>query len=163
MNNNQTDNQPKKPIALILIFFAVVVIVGLGGYYLGTISSSAELNRYKTALDEFYPPLPDEIFAISGTIKTINENIILEIASLEERTFPGEEPKIEERIINLNSETQIVEQSFIGILEGEMFEMQDTPIALSNLNVGDMITVEANENIKTKKEFTASKIISVKF
>lgn len=162
MDNNQINNQKKKSIALILIFFAVVVIVGLGGYYLGTVSSSTELNKYKTALDAFYPPIPDEVFAISGTIKSINNNIVLEVASLEERTFPGEEPKIEERIILLNSETQIVEQSFPEILGEGIPEIQETSIELSNLNVGDIISVQANENIKTKKEFIAIKIILVK-
>jgi len=155
MDNN---NQNKKPIALILIFIALIVIVGLVGYYIGT-----EFNKYKTALDIFYPPIPNEVFTISGTIKTINDNIVLEIASLEERTLPGEEPKIEERVILLNSETKIVEQTFPEILDEEMPGMQDTSIELSNLNVGDIIRVEADENIKTKKEFTASKIILFKY
>jgi len=159
MENNQTDNENKKPIALILLFFVVVVIVGLVGYYIGTLYSSAELNRYKKAVDEFFPPTPDEVFSISGTIKIINNNIVLEIASLEERTLPGEESEMEERTVNLNSETQIIEQTFPGILDEGIPDMQETFIELSNLNVGDIITVEADENIKTKKEFTASKII----
>ena len=152
----------KKPI-IILLFLIFIIIAGLVGYFIGTMLSSNELNRYKTALDVFYPPIPDQVFAISGTIKTINDNIVLEIASLEERTFPGEEPKIEERVILLNSETKIVEQTFPGILDEGIPDIQETSIELSNLNVGDIITVQADENIKTKKEFTASKIILSKY
>lgn len=155
--DNQISNQNKKPIALILIFIASIVIVGLVGYYIGT-----EFNKYKTAFDELFPPLPDEIFSITGTIIAVDDSITLEIASLEERILLGEEPKIEERVVSLNSETKIVEQTFTEILDEGILDIQETPIELSNLNVGEIITVEANENIKTKKEFTASKIILFK-
>jgi len=152
--NNQINDQSKKPITLILILIALIFIAGLVGYFIGT-----EFNKYKTAVDEFFPPLPDEMFSIIGTITAIEDNIVLEIVSLEERVLPGEESKTEERIVILNSETKIVEQTFSEILDEGVSGIQETSIELNKLKVGDIITVESNENIKTKKEFTASKII----
>lgn len=161
MSNNDNNNQNKKPVALILLFFVVVVIVGLIGYYIGTISSSNELNRYKNALDIFYPELPDEIFSITGTVTSISDEIIIEIESLEERVLPGEEYKMEERVVNINTETKIVKWNPYLIIEENPLELQETSILLSELKTGDRISVQASENIKIKKEFTATKIVLI--
>lgn len=149
------NNQNKKPIQ-ILIFVVLIIIAGVGGYFIGT-----EFNKYKTAFNSFYSEILDEIFSITGTIKAIDNTITLEISSLE-NFLPGEEIKTEERIINLNAETKIVEQTSLEISEQGVLDTQEVPLELTKLKVGDIIAVETNENIKTKKEFTATKIILIK-
>jgi len=149
-----------KPIK-ILFFLVLIIVVGLIGYFIGTISSSNELNKYKEVLDTFYPELPDEIFLITGTIKAIDNSITIEIISLEERVLPGGEYKTEERKVSVNSETEIVKWNPFLIINENSSESDEIPISLSELEIEDRISVQANENIKVKKEFTAIKIILI--
>ena len=149
-----------KPIK-ILLFLILIIVVGLIGYFMGTISSSNELNKYKEAVNLFSPELPDEIFLITGTIKAIDNSITIETISLEERVLPGEEYKTEERKVNINSETKIVRWNPFLIIDENSSESEEIPISLSELKIGDGISVQASENIKVKKEFTAVKIILI--
>lgn len=152
--NNLGQNQ--KPIYFVIAIIFILV-GGVAGYFIGTMNDSTELDKYKAAVDILYPPLPDEIFSITGTIKSIDGTIIIEAYSLEERTLPGEEVNMIDVTINLGSETQIVKQSLD--ISGETVDIKETPLTLGDLEVGDIISTQADENIKHKTEFTATKII----
>lgn len=167
-----------------IITYAIVFVIlgGLIGYFLGSFTKSqneeelfavneadlqdcqSELDRYKKAIDTVFPPSPEEVFSIGGEIKSIDYNlIVIETMSLDERYLPGEEQKMEERRINIGSNTKIFKWSmpvFQELKDNEILpEPKETSIKLTDLKAGDFIGVEASENIKTKKEFTATKII----
>lgn len=159
----------------------LIIIGGLIGYFLGVskinqaelgiLSNSeadlqncqSELERYKKAID-FAFPSPEEVFFVGGEIKFIENNIIVvETASLDEMILPGEEQKLEEIRVNVGSNTKIIKFSFPDfseLKEGDMLpEPKETSAKLSDLKPGDIITAESDKNIKSRKEFTASRII----
>ena len=96
MKNLEVNEKRSVPIWL---FFAIVILVGLVGYYIGTIFPSSELNVYKNNFEEVNSPFSEEIvLGFTGTIKSIGESIVLEI------------PPSEERTVNLKAETEIIKQ-----------------------------------------------------
>lgn len=154
----------------IFIYGIIFIIMGaLIGYFLGSDKTSlqnchSELDRYKKYIDNTFPPVPDEVFSIGGEIKSIdNDMIVLETVPLDEPIFPGEEPKTEERKIRIGSNTKFVRLINLVIPTSEEDKIaegpQETPIELTDLKAGDFIGVESSENIKSKKEFTATRII----
>lgn len=148
MKNLEVNKKRGVPLWL---FFSIVILVGLVGYYIGIIFPFSELNIYKNSFEDVNFPFSEEIvLGFTGTIKSIGESIVLEI------------PPLEERIVNLKDETEIIEQIFLFSEQGVLSLPETTPIELSELKIGDTIIVESDENIKTKKEFTASKIILIK-
>jgi len=152
---NKTTNNYKPVISILIV---LILVSGVAGYFVG-----AEFNKYKNVVDEFFPLPPDEIYFVAGTIISIDESITLEITSLNERFLPGEKIKTERRIINLNSDTKIVKEGFPESFDEEFLDFPEIPIELSELKLGDRVFVEASENIKTKKEFTAIKIFLYDF
>lgn len=114
--------------------------------------------------DLFFPPLPDEIFSISGVIKSIENNIIsLEIISLTERFSLSIEPKKEIRKITVTKDVKIIKSNPFILPEinpktGEIKPIKQEIIKLTDLEIGDQIIATAKENIKTKTEFEAVEI-----
>ncbi|MEN7982669.1 MAG: hypothetical protein ABFQ65_04435, partial [Nanoarchaeota archaeon] len=118
------------------------------GYFLGKNS----VKEYKTAIDELFPKPPEEVFSIGGEIKEISENyLILEIPSFE-RYLPGQETKFISITVNTNQDTQITEFAFTP-------ESEEKTMQLSDLQVGNYINIDSDENIKNKNQITATKII----
>lgn len=135
------------------------------GVDIGKQESAQEITELNRALEVFYPPLPEDIRSVSGEIKSIQDNMIeLEISSLTERILPGREPKKEIRKITIGKDVLIVKvdltappSPIIGP-EGVPQGPEEKKISLADLKVGDTVTAEAEENIKTKQEFNAVKV-----
>lgn len=169
--NNQIKSIVLTIIALILIFASYQIGFNFGknkgliqGKEIGEQESSVKITELNKTLDSFFPPLPDKIFSISGTIKSINNNIIsLEAVSLTERTLPGVEPKKEIRKITVSKDAKITKFNSLILPEidpktGEIKPPKQEIIKLSDLKAGDNISATAKENIKTKIEFEAIEI-----
>ena len=135
------------------------------GVETGKQESAQEVSELNRALEVFYPPLPEDIRSVSGEIKSIQGDVIeLEISSLTERILPGKEPKKEIRKITVGKDAPIVKvdltmppSPIIGP-EGAPVGPEEKKISLADLKVGDTVTAEAEENIKTKQEFNAVKV-----
>ena len=119
---------------------------------------------------------PDEMRVLSGTVTRINGNKIdFHIQS----TRPFDEPSLDDRTTTVTSDTKIsrLTQKDQKIFQSEMETFMKnsqtkkgatlatppepfshTPAILADIKVGDVLTVSAEENIKTKKEFTATDI-----
>lgn len=158
-------------IALILIFASYQIGFNFGknkgliqGKEIGRQENSAKIAELNKTLDSFFPPLSNEIFSISGTIKLINNNIIsLEMVSLTERMLPGVEPKKEIRKITVAKDAKITKFDPFILPEidkktGAIKPPKQEIIKLSDLKIGNQITATAKENIKTKTEFEAVEI-----
>jgi len=145
-------------------------------------------KKYQSKIEELYPapPEPEEIFSVSGEIKEIKGKILtLEIIT--PPTNPFEEAKTEIKTIIITETTELVkavqrspeeiakenianleakkgnpELKIIPMEQIEQFE-KEQPSTFSNMRVGDIIKVEAEENIKNKAECTAEKIIKLIF
>lgn len=172
----------------ISISIVLIIIAMIAGYYLGS-TQIIPIQKFlqKQVLDnqviEFeeckkeecgisqgiaemsLPPIPDEIYWVSGTIKEIkDDSLIIEIMSLTEGPFPGEQPKMEERKIIIEEDTKLVEISPIlspatpEYIEGGIAPKEEIA-KLADFKINDTVNVESGDNIKTKKEFIAKKII----
>ena len=156
------------------ILVIICFLIGFGiGYFTGKISTykiflaklaekEKEINWYKKLLEQFYPPLPKEIHSFSGKITKIEGNSIWVEAQIRVSQFPlpeGKEFEEKEMKVNLVNDTEIlkVEPVIPPPLPPEE-PVKKTPLKLSDLKVGDQITVISKENIKGKTEILADEI-----
>jgi len=110
--------------------------------------------------------IPEEIFNFTGAIVAKEGSILsVEIFDLtkKEYTLKGEHPK-EIRKVEVGSETKIIRQIIEPLKAGQTTPPEPTQpkeenISLDDLAVGDQIAVQAAENIKYQKEFTATEIL----
>ena len=156
------------------ILVIICFLIGFGiGYFTGKISTykiflvklaekEKEINWYKTLLGAFYPPLPKEIYSFSGKITKIEGNSIWVEAKIRVSRFPlseGKEFEKKEMKVNLVNDTEIlkIEPIIPPSLPPEE-PVKKTPLKLSDLKVGDRITVISKEDIKGKTEILADEI-----
>lgn len=155
---------------IILVAVVLILVAGFSGYYMGMQKVKIveiELARYQKALEIFVPPMPDEILSVSGTVREAGSDfLVIDVPSLSHRVLPGEVPlALEARRVSVSSDTTIVKINPMRPPTPE--EMQkgifntETKIKLSDIKAGDSITAEASENIKTKLDFVAKKIIFI--
>lgn len=144
------EKRGQNKIGLFIVIAVILILLsGITGYFLGQNS----MKKYKIAFDELYPE-QQEIFSIGGVIQEISENyFVIEIPSFE-RNIPGQEINFINITINSNQDTQIYKSEFLP-------ESEEIQIVFSDLEIENYVTIEFEENIKDKKEFTASKIIQL--
>ena len=153
-------------------------------------SNDAYLNGWKAAQERlketsFLQQVEDdfEITSIVGKITEIKNNKILIKANPIE---PLSDPRLDTREIKIdtNIEIFIIEEKEQDIYQKEIEEFdvlfkkeQVSPesvvvqpskvynkkISFSDLNIGDKVIVESNEDIKAKREFTTTKIVVYPF
>jgi len=132
-------------ITLIILVVASFTV----GYYIGL--ENGKHNIAQEILDVMSFSIC-EIDMVNGRISEINDNsVILEIGLLDTR------------IVTVNDNTEIMKiyiDPFL-LVSQNLTEMEEIDIEFGELMVGDKITVKADENIKIKKEFVASKIILI--
>jgi len=164
----------KKSIYLAIILAMAFLLIGLGiGSFYGRMSAEKiwqgklaekekEINWWKSQLEVFYPPLPEEIYSISGQITKIEGNAIWIESQIRVSQFPlpgGKEIETREIKVNVLPETKIVK---IEIPETPPLSPEDlfkeVSLKLEDLKVGDQISISSKENIKDKTEIFAERI-----
>lgn len=166
------------PIATLIIGVIVGYMVGVGQ----TGQSNPEVARLQAQIDEakkMFPPMP-EMRSISGKVLSISGSTVTIESMASVNPF---ETLPKERTITVTSTTKLIsmeqkdQASFQKEMEAFSKQMssvkpgsaQSAPImppmpfseksiSLSDIKVGEMINVEADENIKEKASFTAIKI-----
>jgi hypothetical protein len=155
-------------IILIIVFFLIGFGVGKiseKGRWQGEMAkiqreAKKEIDWYKSLLEPFYPPLPEEIRSVSGKITKIEDKTIWMEASIQVSQFPLPEGKeIERRNIKVNT----TDQTKIFKIEMPEIPLPEKPfkeiiLKFEDLKVGDDVTVTSTENIKGKAEILASQI-----
>jgi len=130
-------------------------------------------EKYQAKIKEIFPPPlePKEVFSFLGEIKEIKDKT-LTLGVTVHAPNPFQEPKIEKKTVRTNETTKVVkgvaksqeelakENSQAEIFPPRPFKKGES-ILFSDLKVGDIIEVEAEENIKDKTEFTAKTIMLV--
>jgi hypothetical protein len=110
----------------------------------------------------FYPPLPEEIYSISGKIKKIEGNSIWIESQIRVSQLPlpgGKEFETKEIKVNVLPETKIVKVEMAEIPPPPPEEpFKEIPLKFEDLKVGNQITVTSKENIKGKTEILADRI-----
>lgn len=124
-------------------------------------NKEAEIQVLKSNLEQFFPLLPEEIYGISGKVTKIQDRTISIEADVLVSQFPlpgGKEIERQNIKVNLTEQTKITEFNPLTPppLPGEA--IQEKILEFSDIKIGDTISVISTENIKGKKEVTASQI-----
>jgi hypothetical protein len=164
----------KKSIYLAIILAVVFLLIGFGvGNFYGKMlaekiwqgklaEKEKEIEWWKSQLEMFYPPLPEEIYSISGKIKKIEGNSIWIESQIRVSQLPlpgGKEFETKEIKVNVLPETKIVKVEMAEIPPPPPEEpFKEIPLKFEDLKVGNQITVTSKENIKGKTEILADRI-----
>ena len=173
----------------ILVFFVAGFILGyllgLGGRVQVLVDKyEAEIATLQSQIEKakkFFPSV-SEIRALSGAIQEIKNNTIFLKSGASSNPFE-ELPSVREVVVTDNTKIIKQEPKDPKLLQKEMTDYQKTfeeaqkepsattifptppmpfveeEITIAELKVGDQITVEANENIKTATRFEATRIV----
>ncbi len=148
-----------------IIYSIFIILIGLSflvGWQLGKISERKTLQEdidfLKSKLEIFYPPLPDEIYGISGKVIEIEDKTILMESSVSVSQFETEKQNIK---VIVTDQTQITLE--LEPLPPEPDEELPTEefekvVSFSDIKFGNFIYVSSDENIKGKTEIIATKI-----
>ena len=167
----------------LFITFVVSLVVGItGGLYAGSLFPSAQLGsglskEQVDKLKKLFPPIP-EMRSVSGTVKKIDgKTITLEIAespnpfdewptsrkvivsdSTKIVKVTQKDPKEFQKEMEAYSSGTIANPTNPASLRNPPSFTKEEVIKLTDIKVGDVITVEADHNIKSETQFTAIKI-----
>jgi len=155
----------KKIVYLILILVSLLV-----GFFVGKISerkiwqaeiikTQKEVEFLESSLETFYPPLPEEIYSISGKVTEVGDETVSIETLVRVSQFPlPEGAEIEKQNIKVNVTDQTKITKFEMLLMPVLPEEETSVVNFSDIKVGDQISVTSEENIKGEKEITASQI-----
>lgn len=158
------------------VLFVVLIVLGLvlgfgGGYYLNRNMASSDLQKKNIelaeSLEKIKKALPkiEEVRSFEGIVRSVgSDTITIEVAS---SSNPFDEWPIM-REVRITPETKILHRSIKSpeVLQKE-FEVNkkildvffQEEISVSGIKQGWKIIVEAEEDIKTKESFTATRIL----
>lgn len=133
----------------LIITIIVIIVVGLICFMAGRKSMESEVAKYKKLID-YYFPVSEEIFSISGEITEIQDNVLSVESIVQGPYVLPEEWKTEIFKIIVTDETKIT--------KFDMETDETSEANLSDFKVGNQINAITEENIKDKTEFTATSI-----
>jgi hypothetical protein len=164
----------KKIVVLLVVLFLVTGFVIGRVFEKGACQSELaqldeETNWMKSELEMIYPPLPQEIYSLSGNVMEVGGDFLIIEADVRVNQFPlpgkkqFEKQNIKVKVID---ETEIFRTEFLDIF---MFDdpegtgtaqdpFQRTTLAFSDIEAGSFVFITSEENIKDKKEVIASRI-----
>ena len=156
-----------------IIYLILVIVFILIGFGIGKISeqkiwqekltkAQEEINWWKSNLEMFYPPLPEEIYSLSGKITEVEDNFLWIEATVQVSQFPlpeGKEMEKQNIKVILNDQTKIVKIEMIEPPPLPPEEpIKEIILSFEDIKVGDNILVISEGNIKGKTEISASQI-----
>lgn len=123
-----------------------------------------EIKFLQSKLEMFYPSLPEEIYSLSGKVTEIKDKTIIMETSVQVNRLPlpgGKEIEKQNIKVVVDDQTNIT-----GFKTGiplplplpEEKPRSEKTLIFSDIKIGDNILVTSTENIKGKKEITASQI-----
>lgn len=155
--------QPQSRLPHILLLIGIFLVGIVSGILIQIFVLNPEQRvlpeNAKELLDSVYSPVPDEIFALNGTIKAINGNeISLEIYDPRAQ-YPSEDRKKELRTVVITGQTSIMEVNY-GSFDVKTGAFATKTLAISDLKVGKSISVKSIQNIKEAQKFEAESILT---
>jgi len=158
----------KKFVLIIILIISLLV-----GFFVGKIferkiwqvkisNAQKEIDWYKSLLEPFYPPLPEEIHGVSGKITKIEDKNLWIETQIRISQFPlpgGAEMEKQNIKVITTDKTKILKREIIEPLPMPPQEpFKETVLNFEDIKIGDNITVVSEENIKGKTEILASQI-----
>lgn len=158
-------NPQKKTTLTILIGVILLALILAIGFSLGKKQGANETKRNLTPLLNYaFPPPPAEIKTLSGKVTGLSgATIYLEVADPNDYLphTDGTPRATETRYVGVTKDTAIRLLNY-GRIDRQGLP-QITALKLSDLKVGDAITVQSEENIKNAEKFDATEINLVKY
>ena len=158
----------KKFVLIIILIISLLIGFGIGKIseqkiWKGELSKAQkESDWWKSQLEMFYPPLPEEIYSLSGNVTDIEDNFLWIEATVQVSQFPlpeGKEMEKQNIKVILNDQTKIVKIEMIEPPPLPPEEpIKEIILSFEDIKVGDNILVISEGNIKGKKEISASQI-----
>ena len=157
-----------------IAFVVLTLVVGFGiGFYAGNKIASSKYTSQIEKVKSFFPSTPDTPF-ISGTVKGVSGNVVTletvassnpfeELPTVRQVTV-GSDAKIIKQVSKDPSEFQkemtAWQKSSAGLKPGTLpiavpQSFTEKEIKVSELKAGDIVSVGASDNIKTKISFKA--------
>lgn len=163
---------------IMLIVLVVAVVAGGAGYLLGT-SFSGSADRAKLEqVKKMFPTMPDSN-SLLGEVKSVSGNVIT-LKALFRSPF-DESPEVKQATVTSNTKIVKKESKSADVLKQEQIDFTkklsawkpssveampilplpytEKAIAISDLKVGDQISIEATTKIGMSAKFEAKKII----
>lgn len=154
-----------KTFTITIVILAAIALALALGLALGRKQGGAEIEQKLSPLvDLAFPKPPDEIKNFSGTITKIYGAIInLEIVDPDDY-LPRTDgtPHIKEiRLASISSATEIMLVDYTK--PDNRGNPTITPLELSDLKVGDTITVRSDQNIRDAEKFDVTRVELVRY
>ncbi len=154
-----------KRSTLIIAFVAIVALVLVGGFYYGNQKgrkegTKATEEKLKPIIDLAYPQA-EKIDNLTGIVKTVyGAEINFEITDLSDYLpHPDGSPqKKQMRAVSISRFTVLV-----AVALDKQGNPKSSPIKMSDIKIGDTITVWSDQNLKDAKKFDATRIELLKF
>jgi len=151
----------------IIISVVIAIVLASGGYLLGQQAgikkSSQEIEKLKGLVNTIFPPPPQQISSVTGVVKGIyGATIQLEIDDPDDYLphLDNSPRKKQTRMAITSSNTSFV------LIDLTKFDNNgnpaSSPIKLSDIKVGDIVTVRSNQNIRSAEKFEATAVEIVK-
>lgn len=149
-------------IALSLVFLVAGLVAG--GYFGRQAGERAAREELQALLDLAYPPAPDTIYRLSGTVDSVVGGTINLNVNDPDDYLPhvdGSPRKTERRRANVRGATKYVLVDYSK--PDELGNPTEASFKLAELKAGDTVVVESEENIRDEKAFEVVRVEMVRF
>ncbi len=151
----------------IIVPVAVVFLIAgaaLGGYFGREAGRNAARSEYKALLDLAYPPPAASIHRISGAVRTIAGGTIVLDVNDPEDYLPHVDNSPRKTLTKRANVTAATEYVLVDYSKPQANgDPSRVPFALSDLQIGDRVVVESDENIRETKSFRVKLVQRVRF
>tara|TARA_Y100000310_G_scaffold246942_1_gene252426 strand:- start:548 stop:1024 length:477 start_codon:yes stop_codon:yes gene_type:complete len=154
-------------IILLYVSLALAILIvglALGGYFGRQAGQSAARGEFRAMLDLAFPPPPQDLQRLSGTVRGVFGGTINIDVSDPDDYLPhlDRSPRNTElRYANVSGITEYILIDYSN--PDEIGNASQSNFELPALKKGDQIVVESRENIRDKEEFEVVRVEMVKF
>lgn len=143
-------------VVVVILAAAAYLIFGSGGYKPGSTAkpnSPAAGQNEQTATPS---AVPNEVYSYVGTVEKVSNGQITVMAKKDLNLLDADATLT----VKADANTQVIKRTIPKVLPAEggagLFKQED--ITVSDISVGDQVTVVSSTNVRGKTEFTASRI-----
>jgi hypothetical protein len=161
-------NMEKKIVVLLIIVsllagFGIGAIFEKGSWDLSSklAQGQEEIDSLKSQLEMVFPSLPEEVYYVSGVVTEVEDKFLVVEAMIQMSRFPSPEGKdyeMQNIKVNVTEGTEIFKVEMEESSSPLENPFKRIGLDLKNIEIGDNVMAVSEENIKGKKEITATEI-----
>ena len=146
------------------VVIALIVGIGLGGYFGKNIGYEEARSEFGSLLDIAYPPPPAVAYRLSGDVgSVVGGTIGLNVDDPDDYLpHPDGSPRVTQlRQVGVRVGTELVLLDYLN--PNESGSPMERVLELSEIQAGDRLIVESEENIRDEENFVATRIEKILF